>query len=71
MADGERHGELVYSERGRFMDLENGKKGYHEVTKRMLGVEEELRETSVVRGLREEVEGKREGEKVVVEGQSA
>jgi len=67
MADGERHGELVYSERGRFMDLENGEKGYHEVTKRMLGIEEELLETSVLRGLKEE----REGQKVVVEGQSA
>jgi hypothetical protein len=58
MADEKRHGELVYSECGRFMDLENGEKGYHEVTKRMLGMEEELRETSVLRGLREE--GKRE-----------
>jgi hypothetical protein len=29
MADGERHGQLVYSECGKFMDLENGEKGFH------------------------------------------
>ncbi|KAH3947277.1 hypothetical protein HBI56_140580 [Parastagonospora nodorum] len=63
MADEKRHGELVYSECGRFMDLENGERGYHELTKRMLGVEGELRETSVLRGLREKLEGKGEGEK--------
>ncbi|KAF2818457.1 NAD(P)-binding protein [Ophiobolus disseminans] len=37
MADGERHGELVYSEAGRFRDLENGERGYHALAKRMVG----------------------------------
>lgn len=41
MADKQRHGELVYSERGHFKDLENGKNGYHHLTAKMLGVEGE------------------------------
>ncbi|KAL6708112.1 hypothetical protein ACN47E_003546 [Coniothyrium glycines] len=43
------HGELIYSERGRFKDLENGVKGYHALTKTMLGISEdaELDELSV------------------------
>ncbi|KAH6629711.1 hypothetical protein C7974DRAFT_310563 [Boeremia exigua] len=55
MADATRHGELVYSERGHFMDLENGKDGYHAVTARMLGVEreEDLAELKVMRDLAE------------------
>ncbi|KAF2996913.1 hypothetical protein E8E13_005896 [Curvularia kusanoi] len=40
MADSKKHGELVFSERGRFMDLENGKTGYQEFTARMLGREQ-------------------------------
>lgn len=60
MADKDKHGELVYSDCGRFRDLENGENGYHAVTKRMLGVEDggELSETGVLRRLREEMEGK-------------
>lgn len=41
MADKQRHGELVYSERGHFKDLENGENGYHHLTAKMLGVEGE------------------------------
>jgi hypothetical protein len=37
MADSRRHGELVYSERGQFKDLENGENGYHHLTAKMLG----------------------------------
>lgn len=53
MADKSRHGELVYSECGEFMDLENGPKGYHALTARMLGVEaeENLEELRVMRDL--------------------
>jgi hypothetical protein len=54
MTDEKRHGELVYSECGKFMDLENGEKGYHEITKGMLGVKGELQETGVLRKMREE-----------------
>jgi NAD(P)-dependent dehydrogenase (short-subunit alcohol dehydrogenase family) len=40
MADNERHGELVYSETGKFMEIENGKTGYHAFTQQMMrGVE--------------------------------
>jgi len=55
MADSTRHGELVYSECGRFMDLENGEKGYHALTKRMLGKEdgEEVLEVKVLQRLAE------------------
>ncbi|KAF2127772.1 NAD(P)-binding protein [Dothidotthia symphoricarpi CBS 119687] len=50
MADSRRYGELIYSDVGKFMDLENGEKGYHAFTKKMLGIaeEEELKETSVL-----------------------
>lgn len=53
MADKKRHGELVYSERGHFMDLENGPKGYHAFTAQMLGVQSEdgLEELRVMRDL--------------------
>lgn len=53
MADKKRHGELVYSERGLFMDLENGERGYHHLTAQMLGVESEaeLAELKVMREL--------------------
>jgi hypothetical protein len=56
MADEERHGELVYSSCGNFRDLENGERGYHEMTKRMLevGEGEELQETKVLRKIRKE-----------------
>jgi hypothetical protein len=40
MADGNRHGELIWSEKGKFWDLENGEKGYHACTRRMLAVED-------------------------------
>lgn len=53
MADSARHGELVYSECGNFMDLENGPKGYHAHTASMLGVQSEdgLAELKVMREL--------------------
>lgn len=53
MADKKRHGELVYSERGHFKDLENGEKGYHRLTANMLGAENEesLSELKVMRDL--------------------
>ena len=44
MADKQRHGELVFSDRGRFVELENGADGYHAMTARMLGVEGEEEE---------------------------
>ncbi|OAL47648.1 NAD(P)-binding protein [Pyrenochaeta sp. DS3sAY3a] len=49
MTDSARHGELIYSDRGEFRDLENGDIGYHAHTKRMVGVkpDEELSELSV------------------------
>lgn len=49
MADPARHGELIYSDRGEFRDLENGEIGYHAHTKRMLSVkpDEELSELSI------------------------
>lgn len=36
MVDEQRHGELIYSDRGSFMDLENGERGYQRFTKTML-----------------------------------
>ncbi|KAF9693063.1 hypothetical protein EKO04_008939 [Ascochyta lentis] len=53
MADKTRHGELVYSERGHYMDLENGEKGIHYVTAQMLGVQHEgdLTELKVMKEL--------------------
>lgn len=53
MADKKRHGELVYSERGHFIELENGEKGYHHLTAQMLGAESEggLTELKVMRDL--------------------
>jgi NAD(P)-dependent dehydrogenase (short-subunit alcohol dehydrogenase family) len=59
MADKERHGELIYSECGKFMDLENGDKGFHALTKKMLrlGEEEELSETGVFAKLTKILEG--------------
>ncbi|KAF1938703.1 NAD(P)-binding protein [Clathrospora elynae] len=52
MADKERHGELIHSERGRFMDLENGEKGYNAFTKKMLEMKEgeELSESGALKG---------------------
>ena len=53
MADKTRHGQLVYSERGNFKDLENGPQGYHHLTAKMLGVENEesLIELKVIKDL--------------------
>lgn len=53
MADQKRHGELVYSELGRYMDLENGEKGHHALTAKTLGAEseDELPELKLMRGL--------------------
>jgi hypothetical protein len=53
MADKQRHGQLVYSERGHFKDLENGPQGYHHLTATMLGIENEegLSELKVMRDL--------------------
>lgn len=36
MADKERHGELIFSDRGSFMDVENGEKGFHALLMKML-----------------------------------
>ncbi|KAH7385222.1 hypothetical protein DE146DRAFT_194072 [Phaeosphaeria sp. MPI-PUGE-AT-0046c] len=64
MADKARHGELIYSDRGQFKDMENGEKGYHALTSKMV----ELREnghrgegwsvTSVFEKMAESIEGK-------------
>jgi hypothetical protein len=62
MADGERHGQLVYSECGKFMDLENGERGFHKWMKGVLeGGKMEVREKveSVSGG-----EGKEKGEEL-------
>jgi hypothetical protein len=41
MADQKRHGELIYSECGKFRDMESGEKGFHALTKKMLGLSED------------------------------
>jgi hypothetical protein len=41
MAGQERHGQLVYSECGKFKDLEHGEEGFLETTKRTVGVGED------------------------------
>lgn len=66
MADENRHGELIYSECGKFRDLENGPKGYHEMIKKMLevGEGEQVIDTGVL-GLKREKK-KHEGVKEVV-----
>ena len=53
MADKGRHGELVYSDRGNYMELENGKKGYNHFTAKMMGAEsaDDLTELKVIRDL--------------------
>lgn len=63
MADEKRHGELIYSDCGKFKDLENGEKGYHAATRRMLGVEEgeEMSETGVLKKL-EKLQAEAEGD---------
>lgn len=43
MADGKRHGEMVFSEKGKFMELENGEAGYHGFAAGMLGIGKEER----------------------------
>jgi hypothetical protein len=53
MADAGRHGELVFSECGKFMDLENGNKGYHAMTQKMLGIEEGEGVTEVLEHLKD------------------
>ena len=35
MADRERHGDLLYVDRGRFTELENGKSGYNAIVEAM------------------------------------
>jgi hypothetical protein len=54
MADQRRHGELIFSECGNFRDLENGERGFHAVTKDMLGIskQEELLITQVMEKIR-------------------
>ena len=66
MADEQRHGEMIYSDRGEFMDLENGAKGYHAITKKMLNGDrdEELSVLSVYpKLLRLQQEAARKGDK--------
>lgn len=63
MADQKRHGELIYSDRGYFKDMENGDRGYHALTKRMVevgnaGREEGWSVTSVFQKMAESIEGK-------------
>jgi hypothetical protein len=41
MADERRHGELIYSECGKFRDMETGEKGFHALTKKMLELPED------------------------------
>jgi hypothetical protein len=36
MADKQRNGECVYSEKGKYWDVENGENGLHEMLKRMM-----------------------------------
>lgn len=66
MVDKNRHGDLVYSDCGKFKDLENGESGYHAVTRRMLGVQQggDLSETlkKVERRVGEEEGESNEGE---------
>ncbi|RAR13383.1 NAD(P)-binding protein [Stemphylium lycopersici] len=38
MADPKRHGELVHSDRGNFVEMENGEAGFHALTGAMLGM---------------------------------
>ena len=38
MADGERHGELVHSDRGTYTEMENGEAGFHTLVKGMFGL---------------------------------
>jgi hypothetical protein len=63
MADKGRHGELIYSERGKFKDLENGERGFHAVTKDVLNVagDEELQVTGILKSvtLKSEIEKKK------------
>jgi hypothetical protein len=41
MADKQRHGELIYSECGKFREMENGAKGFAALTKKMMEVPED------------------------------
>jgi hypothetical protein len=41
MAAEERHGQLVYSECGRFKDLEHGESGFLEMTRGLVGIGED------------------------------
>lgn len=59
MADKQRHGELVYSDCGRFVELENGVSGYHAMTARMLGGEGEGEVPAFMRDLAKMDEAKK------------
>lgn len=60
------HGELVYSDRGAYVEMENGNMGYHEHTKRMLGIEPEgelsetaiFKQQAVLQGVEDRMAGK-------------
>ncbi|KAF1850537.1 NAD(P)-binding protein [Cucurbitaria berberidis CBS 394.84] len=58
MADPQRHGEMIYSDKGKYTDLENGENGYHALTLKMLNVEQDgdFLEMGAFKGLMKEKE---------------
>jgi hypothetical protein len=80
MVDQQRHGELVYSSEGLFMDMENGERGYQRFTKRILegerngdGDEEwngdDLKEFRVLKDLEGALKKKAENERQMKESE--
>ncbi|KAL6160602.1 hypothetical protein ACJQWK_02321 [Exserohilum turcicum] len=56
MVDQTRHGEMVYSDRGKFVEMENGATGFHAQTKKTLGFAED-EETSEAKAWQRAQEG--------------
>ena len=62
MADKNRHGEMIYSDKGKFWDIENGENGLNAYLKNMLGQTYEVEEEAL-RKLRKAVKDSTPGGK--------
>lgn len=67
MADKNRHGEMIYSDRGKFWDIENGEAGLNAYGRRMIGSEYDAEEGAITK-IRNMIAGlTKKGERVETE----